>query len=35
MHNEDGMDSIQNDLTNTRNAPVEAIELAYPLLVKK
>jgi N-methylhydantoinase B len=30
----DGMDAIQNHMTNTRNAPVEAIEAAYPLLVE-
>ena len=35
MHNADGMDAVQNHMTNTRNAPVEAIELAYPLLVEK
>ena len=35
MHNTDGMDAVQNHMTNTRNAPVEAIELAYPLLVEK
>lgn len=34
MHNADGMDAVQNHMTNTRNAPVEAIELAYPLLVE-
>ena len=30
----DGMDAIQNHMTNTRNSPVEAIETAYPLLVE-
>ena len=30
----DGMDAVQNHMTNTRNAPVEAIEVAYPLLVE-
>ncbi len=34
MHDQDGMDAVQNHMTNTRNAPVEAIELAYPLLVE-
>ena len=35
MHDLDGMDAIQNHMTNTRNAPVEAIEAAYPLVVEK
>ena len=35
MHDLDGMDAIQNHMTNTRNAPVEAIEAAYPLIVEK
>ena len=30
----DGMDAVQNHMTNTRNAPVEAIEVAYPLVVE-
>jgi N-methylhydantoinase B len=34
MHDADGMDAVQNHMTNTRNAPVESIELAYPLLVE-
>ena len=34
MHDIDGMDAVQNHMTNTRNAPVESIELAYPLLVE-
>lgn len=34
MHNQDGMSAIQNHMTNTRNAPVEAIEVAYPLWVE-
>ena len=34
QHDSDGMDAVQNHMTNTRNAPVEAIELAYPLLVE-
>lgn len=35
MHDLDGMDAIQNHMTNTRNAPVESIEVAYPLLVER
>ena len=35
MHDLDGMHAIQNHMTNTRNAPVEAIEAAYPLIVEK
>jgi N-methylhydantoinase B len=34
MYDADGMDAVQNHMTNTRNAPVESIELAYPLLVE-
>ena len=34
MHDSDGMDAVQNHMTNTRNAPVESIEVAYPLLVE-
>jgi N-methylhydantoinase B len=30
----DGMDAVQNHMTNTRNAPVESIEVAYPLVVE-
>ena len=30
----DGMDAVQNHMTNTRNAPVESIETAYPLRVE-
>jgi N-methylhydantoinase B len=33
MHDRDGMDAVQNHMTNTRNAPVESIEAAYPLRV--
>jgi len=33
FHDRDGMDGVQNHMTNTRNAPVEAIEAAYPLRV--
>jgi len=34
MHNQDGMDAVQNHMTNTRNGPVESIEQTYPLLVE-
>ena len=34
MHDRDGMDAVQNHMTNTRNAPVEAIQAAYPLRVE-
>jgi N-methylhydantoinase B len=34
MHNQDGMDGVQNHMTNTRNAPVEAVEVAYPLRIE-
>jgi N-methylhydantoinase B len=34
-HYMDGMDAVQNGMTNTRNAPIEAIEPAYPLLVEE
>jgi N-methylhydantoinase B len=34
MHNQDGMDAVQCHMTNTRNAPVEVIESAYPLVVE-
>ena len=34
MIDQDGMDAIQNHMTNTRNAPVESIESAYPLRVE-
>lgn len=30
----DGMDSVHTHMTNTRNTPVEALELAYPLRVE-
>ncbi len=33
MHNQDGMDAVQCHMTNTRNAPVEVIETAYPLRI--
>jgi N-methylhydantoinase B len=35
MHDRDGMDGVQSHMTNTRNAPVEAIEAAYPLRVRR
>ncbi len=35
MHDLDGMDAIQNHMTNTRNAPVESIEVAYPLIIER
>lgn len=31
----DGMSGIQHHMTNTRNAPIESIELAYPVRVQK
>ena len=34
MQKQDGMDAVQNHMTNTRNGPVESIEQAYPLLVE-
>ena len=34
MHDRDGMDGVHSHMTNTRNAPVEAIEAAYPLRVR-
>ena len=33
MHSQDGMDAVQCHMTNTRNAPVEVIEAAYPLMI--
>ena len=33
MHSQDGMDAVQSGMTNTRNAPIEVIESAYPLRV--
>ncbi|WP_432826525.1 hydantoinase B/oxoprolinase family protein [Dactylosporangium sp. CA-092794] len=32
---QDGFDAIQTNMSNTANAPVEAIELAYPLLIER
>ena len=34
-HYMDGMGAVQNGMTNTRNAPIEAIESAYPLMVEE
>lgn len=34
MPDQDGLDAVQSHMTNTRNAPVEAIEAAYPLRVE-
>ncbi len=34
-HNQDGMDAAHATMTNTLNAPVESIELEFPLLVNK
>jgi N-methylhydantoinase B len=31
----DGMDGVQCNMTNTMNTPVEALEIAYPLRVKR
>jgi N-methylhydantoinase B len=35
MESMDGLDATHTHMTNTMNAPVEAIELAYPLMVHK
>jgi len=35
MYNQDGMDGVHTNMTNTRNAPVEVIEMFYPLRVEK
>ncbi len=34
-HNKDGVDGIHSHMTNTLNTPVEALESAYPLRVKR
>jgi N-methylhydantoinase B len=34
MFCQDGMSGVHTHMTNTRNAPVEALEIAYPFLVK-
>lgn len=33
--NLDGMDAVQYHLTNTQNAPIEEIELQYPILIER
>lgn len=33
--NNDGMDAVQYHLTNTQNAPIEEIELQYPVLIER
>jgi N-methylhydantoinase B len=35
MEDLDGMDGVHTNMTNTRNAPVEVIEIAYPLRVER
>jgi N-methylhydantoinase B len=35
MEDQDGMDGVHTNMTNTRNAPVEVIEIAYPLRVER
>ncbi len=32
---QDGMDGVHVNMTNTRNTPVEVIEMSYPLLVRR
>ena len=32
---QDGMDGVHTNMTNTRNAPAEVIEIAYPLRVER
>src|SRR6266852_2382675 len=34
-HNKDGVDGIHSHMTNTLNTPVEALDSAYPLRIKK
>jgi len=34
-YNKDGVDGIHSHMTNTLNTPVEALELVYPLRIKK
>jgi N-methylhydantoinase B len=34
-HNKDGIDGIHSHMTNTLNTPVEALEAAYPLRVRR
>lgn len=33
LYNQDGMDGVHSNMTNTRNAPVEVIETEYPIQV--
>jgi N-methylhydantoinase B len=35
VHDADGMSGVHTNMTNTRNTPVEVIEIAYPLRVEK
>lgn len=35
MEDRDGMDGVHTNMTNTRNAPAEVIEIAYPLRVER
>jgi N-methylhydantoinase B len=35
VFNQDGMDGVHTNMTNTRNTPVEVIEIAYPLRVDR
>jgi len=35
LYNQDGMDGVHTNMTNTRNTPVEVIETSYPLRVEK
>ena len=35
VFNQDGMDGVHTNMTNTRNTPAEVIEIAYPLLVNR
>ncbi len=34
-HNKNGIDGIHSQLTNTLNTPVEALEIGYPLRIKR
>jgi N-methylhydantoinase B len=35
MQGQDGMDGVHTNMTNTRNAPAEVIEISYPLRVQR
>jgi N-methylhydantoinase B len=35
VFNQDGMDGVHTNMTNTRNTPAEVIEITYPLLVNR